>query len=85
MSKLNLQRGVIITGVFLVGTIFGQWLNKPDSPAQVETRYDTVVNKLDTLAMVCAKPMPRGEVVITADDIIDAARGKSLEFIAEVK
>lgn len=83
-THMNIQRGTIIGIVFLVGTIFGQWLNAPVENAS-QTEYDSVLNKLDALSMVCAKPVPKGEVVISSADIINAARGKSLEFIAEVR
>jgi hypothetical protein len=64
--------------LFLTGMIFSLTF-RPEP-----INYAEFTERLNTVEYVCERPQ-KGKVIITASDVLDAVRGKPLEFVVNTK
>jgi hypothetical protein len=66
--------------VFLLGVLFGIFTRPTDQYQIAIDSYERLQESIVYVGSECAKPQT-GEVVITGKDIINAVKGKPLQFV----
>ena len=54
------------------------------APLDVKSAYTMLDARMSIVELECKKPQ-KGEVRVTAEDVLDAVRGKPLEFVVKTK
>lgn len=68
--------------IFMAGLAFA--LAFRPQPLDVKSAYTMLDARMNIVEMECKKPQT-GHVQVTAKDVIDAVRGKPLEFVVKTK